>query len=126
VDVNGKTVEGKVKTVAPAVDPMSRSFMVKVALPEGCKLGSGKSVYVEVPEAKKKKVILIPKSAIFRWGDFTAVYVVDDNGILHLRFVRLGLSYGDKVEVLAGLKEGEKIVVEGVKRACDGCAVSNI
>ncbi|RTZ61047.1 MAG: efflux RND transporter periplasmic adaptor subunit, partial [Gammaproteobacteria bacterium] len=46
--------------------------------------------------------------------------------ILHLRFVRLGLTYGDKVEVLSGLRDGEKIVTEGVKKACDGCAVSNI
>jgi multidrug efflux system membrane fusion protein len=123
VDVNGKTVEGTVKNVAPAVDPMSRSFLVKIALPENCKVVSGKSVYVEVPDIKKKKVILIPRKAVFKWGDLTAVYVVDNNGIIHLRFVRLGLSFGDKVEVLAGLKEGEKILVEGVKQACDGCKV---
>lgn len=123
VDVNGKTVEGTVKNVAPSVDPMSRSFLVKVTLPENCKVVSGKSVYVEVPDTKKKKVLLIPKRAVFRWGDFTAVYVVDNRGIIHLRFVRLGLSFGDKVEVLSGLRDGEKIVVEGVKRACDGCEV---
>ncbi len=123
VDVNGKTVEGTVKNVAPSVDPMSRSFLVKVSLPQNCKVISGKSVYVEVPDVKKKKVILIPKSAVFRWGDFTAVYVVDNRGIIHLRFVRLGLTFGDKVEILSGLKDGEKIIVEGVKKACDGCAV---
>ena len=124
VEVNGKTVVGKVKNVAPSVDPMSRSFLVKVSLPENCKVVSGKAVYIEVPDTKKAAVILIPKSAVFKWGDFTAVYVVDKNGIIHLRFVRLGLTYGDKVEVLSGLKPGEKIVVEGVKKACDGCAVS--
>ncbi|HIC09223.1 MAG TPA: efflux RND transporter periplasmic adaptor subunit [Aquificales bacterium] len=126
VEVNGKTVEGQVKHIAASVDPMSRSFLVKVSLPENCKVVSGKSVYVEVPEAKKNNVILIPKSAVFKWGDFTAVYVVDKNGIIHLRFVRLGLTFGDKVEVLAGLKPGEKIVVEGVQKACDGCAVSDV
>jgi len=124
VEVNGKTVKGKVKNVAPSVDPMSRSFLVKVSLPQTCKVVSGKSVYVEVPETKKAAVILIPKSAVFKWGDFTAVYVVDKNGIIHLRFVRLGLTYGDKVEVLSGLKPGERIVVEGVNKACDGCAIA--
>lgn len=124
VEINGKTVVGEVKNVAPAVDPMSRSFLVKVSLPERCKVVSGKSVYVEVPDTKKSAVILIPKSAVFKWGDFTAVYVVDERGIIHLRFVRLGLTYGDKVEVLSGLKPGEKIVVEGIQKACDGCAVS--
>ncbi|NPB05226.1 MAG: efflux RND transporter periplasmic adaptor subunit [Aquificae bacterium] len=126
VDVDGKLVTGTVKTVAPQVDPMSRSFMVKVSLPEGCKkVVSGKSVYVAVPETKKEKVILIPKSAIFKWGDFTGVFVVDENGIIRLRFVRVGATYGDKVEILAGLKPGEVIVVEGVERACDGCKVAS-
>ncbi len=124
VDVDGKTVEGKVKTVAPQVDPMSRSFLVKVSLPEKCKVVSGKSVYVEVPDTKKEAVILVPKSAVVKWGDFTGVFVVDKGGIIRLRFVRLGASYGDKVEVLAGLEGGETIVVEGVNKACDGCKVS--
>jgi RND family efflux transporter MFP subunit len=124
VDVNGKTVKGRVVVVAPAVDPMSRSFMVKVSLPQNCKVVSGQSVYVSVPETKKEKVILIPKSAVFKWGDFTGVYVVDKNGVIHLRFVRLGLSFGDKVEVLAGLRPGDVIVVGGVDRACVGCKVA--
>ncbi len=123
VEVNGKTVQGQVVNVAPAVDPVSRTFMIKVALPQNCNVVSGKSAYVLVPETKKEKVILIPKSAVFKWEDFTAVYVVDKNGIIHLRFVRLGLSYGDKVEVLAGLEPGDVIVIEGVKKACDGCVV---
>jgi len=124
VDIKGKEVIGTVKVVAKAVDPMSRTFMVKIALPQQCKVVSGQSVYVEVPEAKKVKVILIPKTAIVKWGDFTGVYVVDKNGIIHLRFVRLGLSYGDKVEVLAGLEPGDVIVVQGVDKACDGCKVA--
>ncbi|HID79716.1 MAG TPA: efflux RND transporter periplasmic adaptor subunit [Aquifex aeolicus] len=126
VEVNETTVVGKVKTVSPSIDPMSRTFMVKVSIPENCKLGSGKSAYVEVPDVKSEKTILIPQKAVFKWGDFTAVYVVDEQGILHLRFVRLGLPYGNKVEVLSGLRDGEKIVIEGMKKACDGCAVSNI
>lgn len=126
VDIKGKVVEGTVKVVAPAVDPMSRSFMVKVSLPDKCRVVSGQSVYVEVPETKKQKVILIPKTAVFKWGDFTGVYVVDKKGVIHLRFVRLGLTYGDKVEVLAGLEPGDVIVVEGVNKACDGCKVATL
>ncbi len=126
VEVNGKTVEGTVRVVAPQVDPASRSFMVKVSLPEGCGVVSGKSLYVEVLEVKTQKVILIPKGALVKWGDFTGVYVVDKDGVIHLRFVRTGISLGDKVEVLSGLKEGEVIVVDGTDKACDGCKVVNL
>jgi multidrug efflux system membrane fusion protein len=124
VEINGKTFKAPVVEVAPAVDPSSRSFLVKAKLPENCKVGSGKSVYVNVPETKKEKVILVPEKAIFKWGDFTAVYVVDNRGIIRLRFVRLGLKYGNKYEILAGLKPGDVIVAEGVSKACDGCIAS--
>jgi len=124
VEINGKVIKAPVIEVAPAIDPMSRSFLVKVKLPEKCKVGSGKSAYVNVYETKKEKVILIPEKAVFKWGDFTAVYTVDNRGIIRLRFVRLGLKYGDKYEVLAGLKPGDVIVVDGITKACDGCLAS--
>ena len=123
VSINGKKVEGKIIRKAPMVDPASRSFMVKISLPQDKKLVSGKSVYVGITLNKKHKAILIPKSAIFKWGDFTAVYVIQPDGVIRLRFVRLGLSYGDKVEVLSGLKEGEIIISKGINKACDGCVL---
>jgi multidrug efflux pump subunit AcrA (membrane-fusion protein) len=49
--------------------------------------------------------------------------VVKEDNTLELRFVRLGDTIGDKVQVLSGLKEGEKVVIQGTEKACEGCKV---
>jgi multidrug efflux pump subunit AcrA (membrane-fusion protein) len=49
--------------------------------------------------------------------------VVKPDNTLELRFVRLGKEVNGKVEVLSGLEGNERIVVEGLERACDGCRV---
>ncbi len=58
----------------------------------------------------------MPRAAIVRRSELTAVFVVDDKGAALLRQVRLG-SAGDEnaIEVLSGLKPGERVALEPVK-----------
>jgi multidrug efflux pump subunit AcrA (membrane-fusion protein) len=60
--------------------------------------------------------LLVPRAAVLRRSEVTAVYVVGADGRPRLRQVRLGTA-GDEqsVEVLAGLKPGERVAVEPVK-----------
>jgi multidrug efflux pump subunit AcrA (membrane-fusion protein) len=51
----------------------------------------------------------MPLAAVVRRAELTAVYVVDAQGKPTLRQVRLGRSQGERVEVLSGLREGERI-----------------
>lgn len=74
-----------------------------------------------IPE--KVEALLVPESAIVRRFDFTGVWVVKPDNTLELRFVKLGERRGNKVEVLSGLKEGERIVIQGIEKACEGCRV---
>ena len=62
------------------------------------------------------KRLLVPRAAVLRRSEVTAVYVVDADGRAYLRQVRLGTA-GDEasVEVLAGLKPGERVALEPVK-----------
>ena len=60
--------------------------------------------------------LLAPRAAILRRSEVTAVYVLDDKGGPQLRQVRLGEQSGpDWVEVLAGLKQDERVALEPVK-----------
>ncbi len=64
----------------------------------------------------KVNKLLIPSSAVVRRGEVVAVYVVDENGEVRLRQVRVGeVSGQDEIEVLAGLNPGEKVALEPVK-----------
>jgi RND family efflux transporter MFP subunit len=61
--------------------------------------------------------IAIPVSAVVERSEVTAVYVVAADGRLHFRQVRLGRRYGDTVEVLAGLRPGERVAQDPVAAA---------
>ena len=117
-----KEFTGKVIEKSNSIDPMSRSFSIKIEVPKDKDLSPGMYGKVYIP-VKKDEKILIPKSAIVKWGQLTAVYTVDKNGVLRLTFVKLGEDYGDKVEVVSGLEKGMKIVADNVEKACDGCRI---
>ena len=57
-----------------------------------------------------RSALLIPRAAIVERGQLQGVYVIDANRIARLRYVTLGKTSGEQVEVLSGLQEGEKIV----------------
>ncbi len=57
-----------------------------------------------------EKLLLVPSSSVQRVGQLTMVQVVKDGTIMR-RSIQLGRTFGDKVEVLAGLKAGEVVMV---------------
>jgi len=120
VEIDGKVLEGRVVESGVAVDPATRTFRVKLSVPSNG-LSSGKLARVLIPE--DQRTLMVPQSAIVRRFDFTGVWVVKEDNTLELRFVRLGDTFGDKVQVLSGLKEGERVIIQGIEKACEGCKV---
>ncbi|MEO1784648.1 efflux RND transporter periplasmic adaptor subunit [Thermodesulfobium sp. 4217-1] len=114
-------IQGKISEIVPSVDPMSRSFVVKIELGSGnLRSGMYGKAYFNIGT---KKAISIPESALVRKGGLVGVYVVDDKGLVSYRMVKLGEKYGKNVEILSGLSNGEKIIVEGTENAFDGAIV---
>ena len=124
-----KEWSGKVAEISPTSDPVSRSVIVKIdLLPKGKKDGPqpflrsglfGKARF----SSGERTLIAIPAKAIVQRGQLQGVYVVDSTNIARLRLIQAGKSYGERVEVLAGLRDGEKILVEGQEKVQDGCRV---
>lgn len=110
VDALGSAeLPGRVVQIVPAADPASRSFLVKVELPADARLRSGLFGRARFPRGERT-AILIPQAAIVERGQLQGVYVIDANQIAGLRYVTLGQSAGQQVEVLSGLQGGERIV----------------
>jgi multidrug efflux pump subunit AcrA (membrane-fusion protein) len=101
---------GTVSRIVPTADPKSRSFLVKVALPENSALKSGMFARVAVPVGKAG-MLLIPSTAVIPQGQLTGIFIVDEQKIAHFRLIRTGLSYGDALEVLSGLHPGDRYVI---------------
>jgi len=122
IDTIDKEYEGKVIEKSNSIDPMTRSFSVKLSIPNDGEISSGMYGKIFIP-VKTEERIFIPKSAILNWGQLTAVYVVDKKGILHLTFVKTGEEKDGMIEINSGLKPGDIIVAANPEKACDGCRI---
>jgi membrane fusion protein, multidrug efflux system len=96
--------------VVPAVDAASRSVAVRVELPATFDCLPGSLVRLQLPMKGAAAGLAVPASALLRRGELDAVYVLDAQGVAHLRQLRLGERSGDSVLVLAGLEPGERVV----------------
>jgi multidrug efflux pump subunit AcrA (membrane-fusion protein) len=112
-------LEGGVSEITPAAEPMSRSYTVKIDLPSRQGLRSGLYGVARFVSGKKQ-AMLVPRKAVVERGQLAGVFVVDDASVARLRLVKTGKSYGENVEVLSGLSDGERIVVDGVTNVKDG------
>lgn len=123
LDAIGRTLEGRVAEIIPAADPASRTVTVKLDLPVDPGLRSGLFGRARFP-AGERQALLVPIAALVERGQLSAVYVVDDEGVAHLRLVTAGTRQADRVEILSGLEAGERVVVEGASRLTDGARVA--
>lgn len=121
VEALGKRLGGTITEVVPAVDPATRSFLVKIGL-DGEGLKSGLYASVLIPSGKRE-ALLVPSTAIVKKGQLDGVYTVDGEGVATYRLVRTGNEYSGRIEVLSGLRDGEVVIVEGAERAVDGGVV---
>lgn len=97
--------------VFPYADPETHTFNVRLQLPAAdTGLYPGMTVKVAFATGEAKR-LLVPASALVQRGEIVAVYVIGAHGVT-LRQVRTGYHYGDRVEVLAGLDDGERIAAD--------------
>jgi len=102
--------EAPLNKVIRAVNPGSRTYDIEAALgnPDS-RLRSGMFARVSLVVGERP-AILVPSGAVILRGQLTGVWVVRQDGTAHLRWVRLGRSFGDSVEILSGM-QGEEMVV---------------
>lgn len=112
----GRWVEVKSLLVVPSADPRTHTTQVRLGLPADAR-GLLPGVFARAHFVTGKAArLMVPRSAVLRRSEVTAVYVVDPKGRPLLRQVRLGAAADEtSVEVLSGLRPGEKVAVEPVK-----------
>jgi RND family efflux transporter MFP subunit len=132
IESRSQALEGRISEIVPAVDPLTRSFLVKIDLtvtspPKGKGIPELRSgLYGKARFTTGKKTgLLVPEAAVVKKGQLTGLYVVDQKGYISYRIVRTGASYPEKssVEVLSGLNPGERIITEGIEKVIEGGVV---
>jgi RND family efflux transporter MFP subunit len=101
--------EATISELVPEADVATRSFTVKVTGP--CPPGAYSGMFgrLMLPQGDET-ILVVPAAAVQRVGQLTMVDVVKDN-VLAKRHVRVGRTLENDVEILAGLSEGEVVVV---------------
>jgi RND family efflux transporter MFP subunit len=118
VDGIKEPLAGIVREIAPATDPLTRTFQVKVYLPQQAGLNSGKFARLLVPIGESDG-LRVPVSAVVQRGQLEIVFVVSDRQA-HLHLVKTGKRIGDEWEILSGLDADATVVVEGAAQLTDG------
>jgi RND family efflux transporter MFP subunit len=108
VDALDKVFDGTVEEVVPSADPMTRTFLVKVALPREQGLFPGMFGRLLVP-VQDRNVVVVPKEAVRHIGQLDVVMIKTD-GIWQSTYVKTGEELeGGTVEILSGLKGDEML-----------------
>lgn len=112
VSIDGATdldPSGTVSEIVPAADTPSHSFLIKIDVPPSKDLHPGMYATAAITTGTKES-ILAPRSAVVVRGSLTYAYVLDSRNIAQLRYVTLGPTHGDAVEILSGIAPNEKLV----------------
>jgi HlyD family secretion protein len=119
----GAAATGKVRTLAPTIDPQTRNAIVYVDLERGSEARAGMYAKGEF-ELGKQAALTVPQQSVVVRDGFSFVFTVDkENRVAQLK-VKTGRRSGDRVEVLDGLKADTSVVAAGAGFLNDGDLVA--
>jgi HlyD family secretion protein len=115
---------GRLITISPTIDPASRTFTAEVEVtdPKG-DLRSGMYARVTFQVEHADDAVLVPAPALCTRSGVRGVFVVDGD-VARFRALKTGIEDGGMVQVLQGLADGERVVVDGNAFLEDGQRVS--
>jgi len=129
VKSTNQLVTGKVTEVSSSAKNTGGQYLVKVVLNKtDAKLLSGMFTSVQFPIEKDIKaessVVLVPQNALITQGQLTGVYTIGNENVAILRWLRVGKTFGNQVEVLSGLSADEQYIVSADGKLYNGAKVS--
>lgn len=111
-------ITGTIVEIAPTTDPRSRTAPVKLNISSDIKLRSGQFARVSLP-GTRGSALMLPDSAVESYGQMDKVFMVKD-GKARMQLVRTGLRFGDQLEIVSGINDGDQVVVSGHSHLKDG------
>lgn len=113
-----RALPGYVKQITPAGDPVSKTFRVRIGLPDDTPLRVGMSVEANIISREKSDVLLVPANALLN----NSLLVVE-NDRTRLRKVTVGIHGAGFVEIVEGAQQGELVVSPATANIKDGARV---
>ena len=130
VKSSNANLTGKVSEISGSATNTGGQYLVKINLDKvDSSVLSGMFVNVQFPVENSNSVsdaaiLLVPKSALVTQGQLTGVYTIGTGNIAILRWLRLGKTFGNEVEVLSGLSATENYIISADGKLYNGALVS--
>jgi RND family efflux transporter MFP subunit len=123
----GRHFSGTVARTANALDPTSRTMLVEVDVPnaDGA-LFPGMYAQVQLSSARAAPPLLVPGNALIAGAGGTQLAVVGPDHIVHLQKIEVGRDFGDRLEVVNGLHQGDMIIENPGDTAREGVKVNPV
>lgn len=119
-----KTYPGKVISTSEAVSPDSRTMLVELQVDNSKnEILPGSYATVRVPESVLGKVLILPDNTLIFRGKDLQVGVVDAKGVVQLRDIKVGRDFGIQSEILSGVTESDKVIVNPSDSLTSGTTV---
>lgn len=126
-----KTFVGEVSQVNQSSQYTGGQYIIKVSIPDTEKNGLYAGMYANVSIEAKETLpvtttgtsVMVPVASLVHKDQLTGLYTIGSNGTALLRWVRLGKTFGDQVEVLSGLSKDEKYIVQAEGNLYNGAPV---
>ena len=122
VESHSELLESRITSIVRAADEVTRRYKVRILLPENEKLTPGQFGQAQIV-LREESVTVVPVSAITTRAGIEGVFITDTSNILHFRSVRLGKSWNNLREVLAGLEIDTLVVTNPSVMLHDGAVL---
>lgn len=122
LDGLGTTFSARIADIVPTADAASRTFIAKIALNQKG-LKSGMFGRGALALGTSVNGITVAKKAVVERGALTSVWTVDKENTARMRIVKVGRQVGDRMEILSGLSDGDRVVISGVEKISEGAKV---
>jgi HlyD family secretion protein len=117
--VGGAAVAGRVRMVAPTVDPQTRNGLVYVDLPRTGDARAGMFARGEF-DLGSAQAMTLPQSAVLLRDGFAFAFVLGDDAKVAMTKVGIGRRVGERIEIISGLPPGARVVAAGGGFLSDG------
>ena len=110
----GEKFNGRIARVAPVLDPATRTASIEIEIPNAdYRLKPGMYARISLTVEERKNTLVAPKNAVIDFESKRGVWMPNDERRAQFVPVTLGIESPDQVEILGGLKEGDRFVTTG-------------
>ncbi len=122
--LGGEVFQGSVSLIHPTLDPVSHTFTVEISVPNGDqRLRPGMFARVKMNFGTNERPLLSDRAVLKQVGSNDRYVFVEKDGKAIYTLVQLGVRINDKYEIVSGLNDGDKVIVQGNTGLIDGTEV---